>query len=455
MTTTRDLVEWLSTIDADGLPERTVSYSHILVLDALGAGLYGVHTDAGRAVRAAASQLGAPGQVPVWGTDLRLEASSAALVNGTQAHACELDDYYAGAKCHPGAVVVPAALAAAEAAGASGRELIRSIVGGYEAMIRASLGAGANATRRRGWHLTGLVGPFGSAAAAAMLDGADTDTMLHALGIAGSHAGGLFAFSASGAMTKRFHAGRAAQAGLQSYALATHGLTGPPDVLEAADGGFLGAVSDEADPARVVASLGAPYLLEGTSIKPYSCCGSLHSSIDAVLELVREHDLDATDIRTITAHNSSVVDQQCGFPYRGDGGMLEAQMSLQYCLAVAAIDRAAFLPQFDAGRIVHDDVQALAQRVRFALNERIDAEYPRTMPARVTIETTAGEQLERTVEGPTGSPAAPFDLAAAEGKFRNLVDGQLPSQRSDEVVEAVRELVSLDDVRQLTALLVG
>jgi len=453
MTTTRHLVGWLHAIAAEDLPTTTVDHAKVLVLDALGAGLYGVDTEAGRAVRSTAATIGAAGQAPVWGTDLRLEASAAALVNGTQAHACELDDYYAGAKCHPGAVVIPAALAAAEASTTTGPELIRAIVGGYEAMIRASLGAGANATRRRGWHLTGMVGPFGSAAAAALIDDAAEATLLHAIGIAGSHAGGLFAFSTSGAMTKRLHAGRAAQSGLQAYLLATHGLTGPPDVLEAADGGFLGAVSDGADPARVTAALGAPYLLDGTSIKPYSCCGSLHSSIDAVIQLVDEHDLAAEDIRAITAHNSSVVDQQCGFPYTGEGGLLEAQMSLQYCLAVAAVDRAAFLPQFDPDRIARDDVQEVATRVSFAFDEHIDAEYPRTMPARVTIETSGGERLERTVEGPIGSPAAPFDLAAAEAKFRGLVDGILPADGADAVVDAVTRLDRLDDVRELTALL--
>lgn len=452
MSTTRELADRLTAIPNE-LPERTVEAATVLILDAVGAGLYGASTDVSQAVRRAVPGFTQDGRVPVWGHDLRLEASAAALVNGTQAHACELDDYYAGGKCHPGAVVVPAVLAAAEQRGATGAEVVRAVVGGYEAMVRASLAAGANGTRRRGWHLTGLVGPFGAATGAALLEGADRDLLLHALGIAGSYAGGLFAFSSSGAMTKRLHAGKAAQAGLQALAYAKAGVTGPPDVLEAADGGFIHAVSDDADAGRLLAGFGDPYVVEGTSIKPYSCCGSLHSSIDAVIELAEEHDLAAEEISAIVAHNASVVDQQCGFVYRGTGGLLEAQMSLQYCLAVAAVDRAAFLPQFTSERIGQDDVQTLAQRVSFELDDAIEAEYPRTMPARVTITTTDGRTLEHTVAGPTGSPARPFDLAAAQAKFEGLVAGVLPDDAMATLVERLRGIAALDDVRTITELL--
>jgi 2-methylcitrate dehydratase PrpD len=455
MSTTRELARHVHELSAEDLPAPVRRYATVLIADAVGAGVFGSGTEVADIILRSARTRSSAATSAIWGRPERLEAAASALVNGVQAHACELDDYHPGAKCHPGAVVIPAALAAAGRRDVSGSDLLLAVVAGYEVMIRASLAAGANGTRRRGWHITGLVGPFGAATAVARLDGLDLDTFIHALGIAGSHAGGLFAFSSSGAMTKRLHAGRAAEAGVLSSDLARDGFTGPPDVLEAADGGFIGAVSDDADPGRITAGLTDGFALADVAIKPYSCCGSLHSSIDAVIQLASEHDLTPDDIAAITAHNSSVVDQQCGFAYTGTGGLLEAQMSLQYCLAVAAIDRHAFLPQFTPERIAEPTVQDLAQRVRFALDPTIDAEYPRSMPARVTIRTADGSELERSVPGPTGSSFAPWSFDEVRAKFRGITDGRMEPGRAEQVLDLIEGLDEVDDVGRLTRLLTG
>lgn len=453
MSTTSELARHVHELSLEDLPAPVRRYATVLIADAVGAGVYGSSTEVADIILRAARPRSSASTSAIWGRKEVLDAAGAALVNGTQAHACELDDYHPGAKCHPGAVVIPAAFAAAGRRQVSGPDLLLAVVAGYEVMIRASLAAGANSTRRRGWHITGLAGPFGAAAAVARLDGLDLDTFIHALGIAGSHAGGLFAFSSSGAMTKRLHAGRAAEAGVLCSDLARDGFTGPPDVLEAPDGGFIGAVSDDGDPARLTAGLTDAFALADVAIKPYSCCGSLHSSIDAVIQLVTEHDLTADDIAAITAHNASVVDQQCGFAYTGTGGLLEAQMSLQYCLAVAALDRAAFLPQFTPERIAEATVQDLSQRVGFALDPMIDTEYPRSMPARVTIRTSDGREFERSVPGPTGSSFAPWSFDEVRTKFRGITEGRIEPDRADQVLDLIEGLAELDDVRRLTDLL--
>ena len=453
MSTTRELARHVHELSIEDLPASVRRYATVLIADVIGAGIYGSSTEVADIVLRAASTRSSASTSPIWGRKEVLDASGAALVNGTQSHACELDDYHPGAKCHPGAVVIPAAFAAAGRRDVSGSDLLLAVVAGYEVMVRAALAAGANGTRRRGWHITGMAGPFGAATAVARLDRLDLDTFVHALGIAGSHAGGLFAFSSSGAMTKRLHAGRAAEAGVLSCGLARDGFTGPPDVLEAPDGGFIGAVSDDGDPARITAGLSDGFVLADVAIKPYSCCGSLHSSIDAVIQVVTEHDLAAEDISAVIAHNSSVVDQQCGFAYTGTGGLLEAQMSLQYCLAVAAIDRAAFLPQFTPDRIAGAAVQDLAQRVSFSLDPVIDAEYPRSMPAHVTIHTTDGRELERFLPGPTGSSFAPWSFDEVRAKFRGITEGHLEPDRAEQVLDLIEGLGELDNVRLLTDLL--
>lgn len=439
-------------LELEAVPEEVRRYAKVLLLDALGAGLHGSTTEVADLVLDSARARHRPGPSAVWGRDDRLEAGAAALVNGTQVHAYELDDYHPGAKSHPGAVVIPAALAVAGEQPVSGAALLRAVVAGYEVMIRVSLAADASAVRRRGWHLTGMVGPFGSATAAALLRDCSGEALLHALGVAGSCAGGLFAFSTSGAMTKRLHAGRAAEAGVTAVDLVRRGFTGPWEVLEGPDG-FLGAVSDVADPARLSEGLGERFALSDAAIKPHSCCGSVHSSIDATIQLVSEHDLAPSDIEEITACNASVVDQQCGFPYRGSGGVLEAQMSLQYCLAVAATDRAAFLGQFSEERLADPAVRELAGRVRFELDPDIEAIYPRAMPARVRVRTRDGRLLEHRVDGPSGSAFAPWTLDDVADKLRAVTSGVLKEDGVDRIVELVQDLEQLDDVGPLLAAL--
>ena len=184
---TRQLARWVSALRYKDLPPRTREVVRILLLDTLGCGVYGYATPWARKLldwaRAAAPARAA---ATVWGEGApALRAADAALVNGTAAHAFELDDYHQ-AKLHPGAVVIAAAVAMAEQAGASGERLVTAIAAGYEVMIRSSLALNPSAARLRGWHLTGVCGPFGAAAACASLMGLDAERTAWALGLAGT-----------------------------------------------------------------------------------------------------------------------------------------------------------------------------------------------------------------------------------------------------------------------------
>lgn len=449
---TRALAVHAAELDAAAIPALVRERAVAAILDTLGAGLYGRGTDAAALVRAEAGERYRAGASVLWGSADRLVPAGAALVNATQAHAFELDDYHPSAKCHPGAVVVPAALAAAPA-GTSGMELIAAIVAGYDAMVRVSLASDAAATRRRGWHITGVAGPFGAAAAAGRVRGIDAGALAQALGIAGSCSAGLFAFSRSGAMTKRLHAGRAAEAGIVAVDLAARGFTGPPDVLEAEDGGLLGALAGTPDPARIVEQLGERFEVARTAVKPHPCCGSVHSSIDAVLELRERHGLAPADVEEIVVLNSRLVFQQCGFTWTGDGGVLEAQMSLQYCLAVALADGTMGLAQFAAARREDPEVRGLAARVRFVVEPEIDAAYPRSFPARVAIRTRAGTTVEAHVTAPRGSAERPCTPAELEAKFTELSADALDARRRARLRELLAGLEQLDDIAKLTELL--
>src|SRR5688572_21883436 len=229
---TRDVAQWVSNLRYEALPERTREVVRCAVLDSLGCGVYGYATPWARMLLEWARAGGNRGEARVWGDAApSLRAADAALVNGTSSHAFELDDYH-NAKLHPGAVVVPAALAMAEKLNSSGEALVTAIAAGYEVMIRSSLALNPSAARLRGWHLTGVCGPFGAAAACAVLMHLDAERSAWALGLAGTQGSGLWAFNADGAMSKRFHAGRAAYSGVLAAELAQMGFTGPTRIYE-------------------------------------------------------------------------------------------------------------------------------------------------------------------------------------------------------------------------------
>src|SRR5215471_8975707 len=313
---TCELARWVAQLAYRDLPPRTKEVVRILLLDTLGCGVYGYATPWARTLldwaKAAAP---AHGTATVWGESApSLRAADAALVNGTSIHAFELDDYHQ-AKLHPGAVVIPAAIAMAEQLNASGERLVTAIAAGYEVMIRSSLALNPSAARLRGWHLTGVCGPFGAAAACASLLGLDAEPTAWALGLAGTQSSGLWAFNADGTMSKRFHAGRAAQSGVIAAELAARGFSGPTQIYEFHDGGVLKAFSDASDAAPLTRDLGSRFHLDATSIKPYSCCGSTHSYVDAAYELRRRLGTPWNPQRRVRAGLAKVVDVQCGFDY--------------------------------------------------------------------------------------------------------------------------------------------
>ena len=234
---TAELATYAIGLRPTDIPSPIREHAALLLLDNLGAGLYGATGD-GAAIVRAEDQARYQEARRYWGRATSLSPTAAALVNATQTHAFELDDYHPGGKLHAGTVIIPAGLAVLGSRH-SLEELLSAIVVAYDVMIPVGLAMDASVTRERGWHLTGLTGPFGAAAVAGRLRGLDSETLTRAFGIAGSCSAGLFAFSREGSMTKQLHAGRAAEAGLVAVELALRGLTAPTHVLEADDGGLL------------------------------------------------------------------------------------------------------------------------------------------------------------------------------------------------------------------------
>lgn len=438
----------------DDVPAGVRRHAVRLIADAVGVGVYGARTPQGEAIFTEAARRYRSGGAQVWGRPERLDAAGAALVNAAQAHAYELDDYLPAGKTHPGTVIVPAALAVA-GDDTTGEELVTAVVAAYDVMCRVAFAINPNSARGRGFHMTGLSGPFGAAAVAGRLLGLDEETLTSALGIAASCSAGIFAFSAEGAMTKPLHAGRASEAGVVAVRLAQQGFQGPTAALEAEDGGLLNAASDDPRVAELTKELGTRFDLASVAIKPYPCCGSNHSSIDAIFELRRDHGLTAGDVDSIVVHNASGVILQCGFDYTGSGGPLEGQMSLQYCLAAALVDGALGLEQFTEERRRDPRTLELASRVSFVLDPEIDAIYPARFPARVSVRRSDGTSLETRVPAPLGTPDHPLDDAALRAKFTDVTAGALSSPVRDRLLKALSNVDSDRDGSVIAEILRG
>jgi 2-methylcitrate dehydratase PrpD len=448
---TVDYAAFVAGLRADDVPAGARRVLAQALVDAIGCGLHGMTTPWGQTVAEfAREQQGRP-EAGLWCGDTRLNAGNSALASATAVHSFDFDDH-SRAKIHPGAIVVPVALAMAEREGASGERILAAMAAGYETMNRVSQAANPSRARMRGWHLTGTCGTFAAAATASVMLGLDAATTASALGLAGTQSAGLWAFTADGSMSKRLHPGRAAQSGIHAALLAAKGFTGPRQILEAEDGGFLFAMSDTPRPWMVTERLGQRWHVEETCFKPHACCGSNHACVDAAVLLMRENGLRPHDIESVTAGVAAVVETQTGFDYRADS-VLNAQMSLRYNVAVAMCDGSAYLEQFTPERIVEPVVLALTRKVSVEVDEEIDRAYPEVYGGRVSLVTRDGRRLTRRVDYSSGMPENPMSQDEIERKFASLAGAAIGARGAAEVLAAAQALFEAPSVQPLADLL--
>jgi 2-methylcitrate dehydratase PrpD len=445
---TAALAEFIVNLRCDPVPDEVRTVLQEAVVDAVGCGLFGLATPAGRIVQEFAREQGGPEDATLWASGgVRVSSANAALALGTMIHAFDFDDHHR-AKIHPGAAVLPAVLALGEPRNIDGETCLAALAAGYEVMTRVSLAANPSSSRMRGWHLTGTCGTFGAAAAASVILGLDAPTAASALGLAGTQSAGLWAFNADGAMSKRFHPGRSAQSGIIAALLAQKGFQGPRKILEAEDGGFLAATSDDVRLQEIERDLGRVWRAQAVCFKPYCCCGSNHSSIDAVLDLMTEHAFGAANVRRVVVGTSRVVLQQTGFRYR-PSTVLNAQMSLRYNLAVALIDRRALIDQFTEARIAEPIVCDLASRVDVEVDPEMDAIYPERYAGIVTIGLDDGRLLRKRVDYSKGMPENRMAASELHAKFHSLAAAVVDSEDAGALLDEVSAVFDGSSVRRL------
>jgi 2-methylcitrate dehydratase PrpD len=362
-----------------------------------------------------------------------------------------MDDVHKIAKTHAGAVLVPAAVSLGEMLKSPGKDLILAVALGYEVALRIGMGIGATSHRLKGWHATGTCGIFGSAAAAAVLFRFDKDKVISTLGLAGTQASGLWAFTEDGASCKKFHAGKAAHGGLLAAILAAGGMTGPRCILEADDGGLFPASSDEYDYGLVTKDLGEVWEIMKVDRKPFACCRSMHPSIDAIMQLQKENGITPEDIEQIDVETYEVAVKQCGFTNKPEN-VSEAQFCIPYGVAVTLYDKSAAMEQFTAERIRDQRVLELTSKVKVYSSPRFSEQYPKNWGCELTVLTRTGKEYHKHIINAKGDHDNPLSFDDLIGKFKGLAGGIIPEKKQDDIIKRILQAEDLRDVSILTQL---
>ena len=373
-------------------------------------------------------------------------AQAAALINGTASHTVEFDDIYRDGLYHPGAPTIAAALAAAEFAGASGEQFLRGVIAGYEVSNRIAVAV--NPRHYDFWHTTATVGCFGAAAACSVILGLNAAQTAHALASSGTMAAGLQQAFRADAMSKPFHSGRAAEAGLLSARLAEQGVTGALDVLEGPRGFAKAMSAQEVDWQAALADLGQDWTITRMTFKNHGACGHVHAAVDAAQHLVKEHGIAVSDIARIIVGSYGKSVEICGNPTPKTD--FEAKFSLPYCVAaglvLGSVRRAAFEPE----ALANTDIRALASKVDHSVDEGCEAAFPKARSAKVAIETVDGNRVEHFAPTRRGDPDSPLSDEELSGKFNELAGPIIGEQASADLLQKLWGLSELDNISALT-----
>ncbi len=450
---TSELSRFCADITLDRLPRQVTERARFLLLDLVGNIVRARHdAESTASFLAATRAMGlAAGNAGVFGDAARYTPAGAAFLNGALGHSLDFDDTHAAGSLHPGAPVIPAALAAGEMAGASGADVLAAIIAGYEVTCRIALALPAGEHYDRGFHPTATCGAFGAAAAAARVFGLDAAGIEGALGTVLSQCAGSLQFLVNGAWTKRFQVGWAATNGLMAATLVREGFKGATEALEGRHG-FMHAYAPNPKPDRAVQDLGTVFELMHTAVKPYPSCRYGHAGIDAALALRKEHALKPDEIEHVTLGLPRSGMMLIGQPMdkKADPqNVVDGQFSGPFVIACALATGAM---GWDSYQLLQDaTVRGLLARIACEQDPEIEAEFPANMSGKITI-AARGQQFVCKVVVPKGEPANFLTEAELRAKFSGLAEAVLGPERTARLASEVLAIEHLADVASLMRL---
>ena len=435
------------------LPDVTVRATKRAILDTVVAMLSGSTLEAGRLAQSYAASYRAVGDATLVGSGARTRPELAALANGMSAHADETDDVHDLARMHPGASIVPAALAVAETEGRSGTDWLRAVALGYDVGCAISIAAwGDLAAMQRSYRSPhSLAQPVGAAAAAASLTDLTAEQVAHVLSYTADQASGFTSFYRDERhLEKAFSsAGMQAHSGVRAVELVRHGFTAVDDILDGTpsvfdvfgSGGTVQALLD---------ALGGQHFVELTDLKRYPVGMPIQAAAEAMEAVLAEHPLEPHQVESVVCrlppHGARIVDSR-SMP----------DISVQYVLAVILSDgRLTFESAHDYARRGTPPIAELMSRVDLLPDPALDGEIDGAVSSRravVEVTLTDGTRLERRVMAARGSRLHPLGWEDVTAKAALVLRGVCDAVRVEELCDAVEHLEQVDDVRDLRPLL--
>lgn len=456
-TIARRLAEHCIDLSITDLDDDDVDYTKKLVVDTLGTTVGGyAWSDSGDVMLETALSLHGErrsGTATVLATGDRLAPVDAALANGSLSHSLDYDNRHSPGSLHVGSSVVPAALAAAEDADASGTRFLEAVVGGYDVAARLGMACNPRSSHERGFHPTGTCGTFAATAAAGIVYGLSVDELVAAFAVNGSQASGGYQCSVSGGWNKRIHPGLAARSAFVAVSYAENGFEGPPDPIEG-ELGFLQAYADRPRPERATADLGEVYEATRTKIKPYPVGTFAHVPIALLIEIATEHDIDPDSIEEVIVELPRSGAEMFGRSRQDDHPTTSAaaQFDAPFAAALALTRRNASLSTFgDALSPSYDGAFGrIMLKTRTVGSDDLEEYLPELYPARVVVRTSDAT-YEKFREWVSGEPSHPMSWEDLTAKFEDLTPRIDPDHRTA-IVSSVQSLERVS-CRELTRII--
>lgn len=456
---TKYVSEFIVNTKYEDIPPEVLDLGKKSMLDGFGLALAGSVSVMGPLVREYLRSFGfQEGKASIIGTGSKVPPRFAAFANGISIHADDFDDTQLSAAkdrvygllTHPTVSVITPAFALCEVGARTGKDLILAYQTGVEVECKI---AEAISPRHYndGFHTTGTIGTFGSAAACAKLHGFDAQRTVYALGIAASEGAGLR--DNFGTMTKPFHAGRAGESGTVAADLAALGWTAADNILEAPLG-FFQAEGGGFDPSAIVDRLGKPWTFAtpGVSIKPFPCGSLNHPAMGEMLDLIRKNDIKPGEVEKVDVggNHSMVTTLLHHHPTTG----LQAKFSMEFCIGILILRRKAGLGEFTDAVVQRPDVQAMIRRVNFYVDPEAEKAGLDKMTSIINIHLKDGRVISGRAQFAKGSPENPMSYDEVADKLRGCADfAKWPAAKAESIIESVRSLERAPDMRGLTAAL--
>ncbi len=445
---TKSLAKFAAELEFNKIPKNILNYLKLLFLDGVGCCIHGNTLEWTKTLEEVVTNKEDYSQCSIIGTNKKTTLLNAVLINSTAGHGFESDDIHRESILHPNSIVVPVSINVAEKMGnINGKKFLTSVVAGYEVATRIGSAAGTELLLR-GFHPQGTHGTIAAAITAGKLMDFSTDQMVHAIGIAGSLGAGLMA-AQEGAMVKRLHSGRAAQAGVLAAQLSAKNFTGIQNIVEADYGGFLSSFSGKNDFNRSIRNLYKEWECMNTGIKPYASVTSIHTALDCLKNIMEKNNISVKNIKNIKAKISHPTYVHCAWNYKNHN-ITSAQMNIYYGLALIALEGELFVNQFSKDKISNPEILNFMKKITAEVDPKIESlGHEFRHMASIELTTNDNKKFNHTEKYRKGSPENPLTKDQIISKFNSLASYSYDETQINKIKEKIENIELSNNIENL------